>query len=283
MHICSPRVQPSTRWMTWRALSARPSPRDAGGVVCYRAQAGAHPGGSHRAVWGQHGGVQSVHGGSVRSGLGGAGRGVRVRGGHAGRHPHRAQLRRWGPGASIARNVNGTRNEAEGSECVELATSMECETRVQNASEDVAGNICMALFVGEALSFRRFGGTAAAAEASGRSLSRARALLECANRGCIYGSAWHTFFTASSNATSPTFFRFQPSIIELNGILERGQQHLPGPDNRVVVYAVWCGGSLSAYGRGGGGRVRQISPTMSFNAISIQEPGIKMRWMTRRA
>ena len=43
-------------------------------------------------------------------------------------------------------------------------------------------------FGGEALSFRRFGAQAAAAQGSGLDISRARALLECANRGCIYAS-----------------------------------------------------------------------------------------------
>ena len=43
-------------------------------------------------------------------------------------------------------------------------------------------------FGGEALSFKRFGEEAAAAERSGINLSKARAKLECVNRGCIYAS-----------------------------------------------------------------------------------------------
>jgi ABC-type multidrug transport system fused ATPase/permease subunit len=43
-------------------------------------------------------------------------------------------------------------------------------------------------FGGEALSFLRFSGDAAAAQASGKNLSKARAMLECVNRGCIYAS-----------------------------------------------------------------------------------------------
>lgn len=43
-------------------------------------------------------------------------------------------------------------------------------------------------FGGEALSFSRFGAEAAAAEMSGIHLSKAKAMLECINRGCIYTS-----------------------------------------------------------------------------------------------
>lgn len=43
-------------------------------------------------------------------------------------------------------------------------------------------------FGGEALSFRKFRLEAAAAQASGEDLSKARAMLECINRGCIYAS-----------------------------------------------------------------------------------------------
>jgi len=129
-------------------------------------------------------------------------------------------------------------------------------------------------FGGEALSFRRFGGTAAAAEASGRSLSRARALLECANRGCIYGSAWQILLATSSNAKSPNGF-FLPLILELNGILERGEQHLPAPNIRVAVHAVRRGGAFSVHGAGGGGRARQTSPTTSWNVVQLRNEGSK--------